>query len=412
MKGHGFRSLVLMLSPDTFALTALLALLTALGPLAMDLYLPSLPAIERALAASTAHVQLTISVYLIGFAVGQIIYGPVSDRFGRKPVLGAALGIFCVGTLVCSVAPTIDALIAARALQGAGAAGVIVLARAIVRDLYEGARAGRELSLMAAIMGVAPIVAPVIGGFTQTTFGWRFGFVVIFVAGIGAIGVVWRLLPETGRANKLHGHPLLALARSYVVVAGSGSFLAYLGIATASYAGLFAYISGSSFVLQGLYGLSPLAFGLFYGVTSLGFIAGTLIGAQLVSRRGFDRTTGFGAGALAGGGLLLIAGVGFAPSWAAAFAAPMMVYLAGLGLVLPLAIAAALQPFPERAGAASSLVGCVQQTVGALVGAIVGHALGASAWPMVIGIAVPGVLTLLLWLATRRIRVHPPKPRT
>ncbi|MGA8157654.1 MAG: MFS transporter, partial [Rhodoplanes sp.] len=162
-----------MLSPDTFALTALLALLTALGPLAMDLYLPSLPAIEAALAASTAQVQLTISVYLIGFAIGQVVYGPVSDRFGRKPVLSAALTIFCVGTLVCSIAPTIGALIAARAFQGAGAAGVIVLARAIVRDLYEGPRAGRELSLMGAIMGIAPIVAPTIGGFTQTNFGWR-----------------------------------------------------------------------------------------------------------------------------------------------------------------------------------------------------------------------------------------------
>ena len=171
-----------MLSPDTFAFTALLALLTALGPLAMDLYLPSLPAIETALGAPAAQVQLTISVYLIGFAVGQIAYGPVSDRFGRRPVLGVALTIFCAGTLMCSAAPTIGALIAARALQGAGAAGVIVLARAVVRDLYEGPRAGRELSLMGAIMSVAPIVAPVIGGFTQSSFGWRFGFILIFVA--------------------------------------------------------------------------------------------------------------------------------------------------------------------------------------------------------------------------------------
>ena len=401
-----------MLSPDTFALTALLALLTALGPLAMDLYLPSLPAIEAALGTSAAQVQLTISVYLIGFAVGQIVYGPVSDRLGRKPVLSAALVIFCVGTLVCSVAPSIGALIAARALQGAGAAGVIVLTRAIVRDLYEGPRAGRELSLMGAIMGVAPIVAPVIGGFTQTSFGWRSGFILIFVAGLAAIVVVWRLLPETARRHKPPGHPLVVLARSYVVVGKSGSFLAHLGIATASYAGLFAYISGSSFVLQGLYGLSPLAFGLFYGVTSLGFIAGTLIGAKLVTRRGFDRTIGLGAGALATGGLLLVAGVSLAASSVVALAAPMMVFLAGLGLVLPLSIASALQPFPERAGAASSLLGSVQQTVGAIVGALVGHSLGASAWPMIIGIAAAGCLSLLLWLATRTVRTRPFKPRS
>lgn len=400
-----------MLSPDTFALTALLALLTALGPLAMDLYLPSLPAIEAALAAPAAQVQLTISVFLIGFAVAQIIYGPVSDRLGRKPVLGIALTIFCVGTLACSAAPTIGALIAARAVQGAGAAGVIVLTRAIVRDLYEGARAGRELALMGAIMGVAPIVAPVIGGFTQTMVGWRFGFLLILVAGLAAIVVVFRLLPETAPKTHAPGHPILALLRSYAVVGRSGVFLAYLGIATTSYAGLFAYISGSSFVLQGLYGLSPLAFGLFYGVTSLGFIAGTLIGAKRVSRRGFDRTIGLGAFALAAGGVLLMAAVGLAPARAVAVAAPMMLFLAGLGLTLPLAIAAALQPFPERAGAASSLVGSVQQTSGAIVGAIVGHMLGTSAWPMIIGIAGCGSLTLVLWLATRPVRLRAQKPR-
>ncbi|MFO1099117.1 MAG: multidrug effflux MFS transporter [Xanthobacteraceae bacterium] len=401
-----------MLSPGTFALTALLALLTALGPLAMDLYLPSLPAIEAALAASAAQVQLTISVYLIGFAIGQLIYGPISDRFGRKPVLGAALGIFCVGTLVCSTAPTIGALIAARAVQGAGAAGVIVLTRAIVRDLYEGARAGRELSLMGAIMGVAPIVAPMIGGFTQTQFGWRFGFIVILVAGIAAIAVVARLLPETSRSSKPAGHPVVALARSFAIVGRNAGFLAHLGIATASYAGLFAYISGSSFVLQGVYGLSPLEFGLFYGMISLGFIAGTLTGAKIVTRHGFNRSLGVGAAALAGGGLLLIAAVGFAPSRIAVLALPMMIFLAGVGLVLPLSMAAALHPFPERAGAASSFMGSVQQVVGAAVGVIIGHALGASAWPMVIGIAVSGCTTLLLWLATRDVRTRPLKPHT
>jgi DHA1 family bicyclomycin/chloramphenicol resistance-like MFS transporter len=393
-----------MLSPDTFALTALLALLTALGPLAMDLYLPSLPAIAAALAAPTSEVQLTISIYLVGFAAGQIVYGPVSDRFGRKPVLAVALVIFCAGTLACSVAPSIQALIAARALQGAGAAGVLVLARAIVRDLYDGPRAGRELSLMGAIMGIAPILAPTIGGFTQNAFGWRFGFLFIFVAGLAAIAVVARLLPETARRSKAPGHPVAVLAKSYGVIARERSFLAHLGIATATYAGLFAYISGSSFVLQDLYGLSPIAFGLFYGVTSLGFIAGTLSGAQLVSRAGFDRTIGLGAAGLASGGLLLMAGVALAPSSVVALGAPLIIYFAGLGLALPIALAGALQPFPDRAGAASSFVGCVQQSFGAIVGAIVGHTLGATAWPMVLATAAMGLLALALWLFTRRIR--------
>lgn len=400
-----------MLSPNTFALTALLALLTALGPLAMDLYLPSLPAIAAAFAAPLADVQLTISSYLVGFAGGQIIYGPLSDRFGRKPVLLAALAIFCLGTLITFAAPTIAALIAARTLQGMGAAGSTVLVRAIVRDLYEGPRAGRELSLMGAIMGVTPIVAPTIGGVTQTTFGWRFGFILIFVAGTAAITAVWHLLPETARPNGQRGATLTTLIGSYGTILRNRSFLAHLAIATTTYCGLFAYISGSSFVLQGLYGLSPFAFGVFYGVTSFGFIVGTLIASHAVIRRGFDWTIGLGAAALAVGGLLLTLTGIFVPAKVIGLALPMMLYSAGIGLALPLSLAGSLQPFPDRAGAASSLVGAIQQTAGAIVGAIVGHLLGSTAWPMIIGIAAMGVLTLLVWLLTRKIRTRAFKPR-
>src|SRR6516162_3837811 len=149
-----------MLRPDTFGLTAMLALLTAVGPLSVDMYLPSLPDIGRELAAPPAQVQLTISFYLIGFALGQIVYGPLSDRHGRKPVLLTALALFSTAGLACAFAWSIEVLIVARLFQAFGGAGAVVLARAIVRDLYHDARAGREFSLMGAIMGLAPIVAP------------------------------------------------------------------------------------------------------------------------------------------------------------------------------------------------------------------------------------------------------------
>ena len=160
-----------MLRPGTFALTLLLSFLTALGPLSMDMYLPSLPDIGRTLQVPVLQVQLTISSYLFGFAVGQIFYGPVSDRLGRRPVLLAALVVYALATVGCAAAQSINALIALRFLQALGGAGAIVLARAVVRDLYSGVRAGRELSLMGAITGVAPIVAPVVGGVLQTFFG-------------------------------------------------------------------------------------------------------------------------------------------------------------------------------------------------------------------------------------------------
>jgi len=186
-----------MLRPDTFALTALLAALTAIGPLSTDMYLPSMPDIARQLGASTAQVQLTISSYLIGFAVGQIVYGPVSDRHGRKPVLLAAVALYCAASLACALATSIEMLIAARFAQALGGSGGIVLARAIVRDLYSGARAGRELSVMGAVMALAPVLAPVAGGVLQTGFGWRSVFFALVGGGLIGAALVWPLLPET-----------------------------------------------------------------------------------------------------------------------------------------------------------------------------------------------------------------------
>jgi len=393
-----------MLRPDTLALTALLAFLTAMGPLSMDLYLPSLPAIGRDFAAEPAAVQLTISLYLLGFAAGQIAYGPLSDRHGRKPVMFAAMLIYCVATLVCALAPSIEALIAARALQAFGSSGAIVLARAVVRDLYDGPRAGRELSLMAMIMGLAPIVGPVIGSGLQAAFGWRSCFVFLILAGIAAAAAVRWLLPETLR--KRADAPASGIVASIGVVARNRGALAHMGIIAAGYAGLFAFISGSPFVLQSVHALSPFGYALAFAIASGGYILGTLLAAKLVVRRGLDRTIGWGAVALAAGGLAMVLATALAPQAVAGFVAPMTLYLFGLGLAMPQALAGALQPFPERAGAASSLIGAVQQTVAAATGALVAHALGATAWPLVIGIAVPGALTLAIWAMTRAVRAR------
>src|SRR4051812_19530233 len=188
-----------MLTPGSFALTLLLAMLTGLGPLSVDMYLASLPEIGRLLAAPTSQVQLTISAYLVGFACAQIFYGPVSDRHGRRPVLITALGIYLLATLACAFSTSIEMLIAARFLQAVGGSGASVLGRAIVRDMYEGSRIGRELARMAAIMALAPLVAPLIGGALQTTFGWRSNFVTLFVFCSAALTMVWFLLPETIR---------------------------------------------------------------------------------------------------------------------------------------------------------------------------------------------------------------------
>ncbi len=393
-----------MLRPGTFALTALLAALTAIGPLTTDMYLPSLPDIVRQLSASTAQGQLTLSAYLVGFAAGQIFYGPVSDRHGRKVVIVGALAIYALATLVCALSPSIEVLIAARAVQGFGGSGGTVLARAVVRDMHSGVRAGRELSVMASAMALAPVLAPLIGGSLQTAFGWRPVFATLMIVGVAAVVAVWLLLPETIERRAEEPFSLRSMAKSFGVLARSPVYLSYLGLGSLSYAGLFGWISGASFVLQNLYGLSAFQFGAVFGLGSIGYMTGSAISARVVHRLGLDGLIGLGAGALALGGLGMVVSVALGLTSALSLVLPAAVYLGGLGMVLSQAIAGALTPFPERAGAASSLFGFTQQCGAALSGVLVGWLLGNSAWPMVLIVAAMGLATLVLWLLTRGLR--------
>ena len=398
-----------MLRPGTFALTALLAGLSAVGPLTTDMYLPSLPDIARQLGASSAQVQLTISAYLIGFAAGQIIYGPVSDRHGRKPVLIGAIALYCAASLVCALSTSIEMLIVARAFQALGGSGGIVLTRAIVRDIYSGAHAGRELSVIGSVMALAPVLAPILGGVIQTAFGWRVTFFALVGAGFAGAAVVWALLPETLTNRAAEPVSLRSMLRSYRIVGRNPAYLAYLSITSASYAGLFAWISGSAFVLQDLYGLAPFDFGVAFALGSVGYMTGSAIAARLVIRLGVDGVLGLGGCACAAGGLAMVAAVASGLTSSTSLVLPMAVYLAGLGMVLPQGIAGAMTPFPERAGAASSLFGFLQQTAAAVCGAAVGWFLGQSAWPLALGVATMGFATFGLWLATRRLRARATK---
>jgi DHA1 family bicyclomycin/chloramphenicol resistance-like MFS transporter len=393
-----------MLRPGTFALTALLAALSAVGPLTTDMYLPSLPDIVRALDATTAQGQLTISAYLIGFAVGQIVYGPVADRHGRKPVLIGAIVLYCAASLACALSTSIEMLIVARFAQALGGSGGVVLARAIVRDLYSGARAGRELSLIGAVMALAPVLAPIVGGALQTGFGWRSPFFSLTAVAVVGAAVIVLLLPETLAMRASEPVSLASIAKSYRLVARNPAFLAYLGLATTVYAGLFVWISGASFVLQNLYGLSPFSFGFAFAFGAVGYGFGSSLSARLTRYLGIDGIIGIGAGAVTIGGLGMVAAVAFGLGSAASLVLPMAVYLAGLGMVLPQSIAGAMTPFPDRAGAASSLLGFIQQSVAALCGAIIGVLLGQSAWPLAAGVAAAGCATLALWIATHAVR--------
>jgi DHA1 family bicyclomycin/chloramphenicol resistance-like MFS transporter len=387
-----------MLRPNTFALTALLALMTALGPLSTDMYLPSLPAIGLSLGADTAQVQLTLSMFLLGFAMGQVFYGPFSDKYGRKPLLLGGLGLFIIASLLCMIAPGIEFLVAARFLQALGAAGPIVLARAVVRDLYEGPKAARELALMGTIMGLVPAAAPILGGYVQRFLGWPAHFAIAAACGIFGGIVIAQKLPETIRIRNRAPISLWGILKGFAALTANRGFLAYLAMMALAYGGLFAYISGSSFVLQGIYRLSEVSFGLAFAIGVIGYIGGTLMAQRLVPRVGIDRTIFAGVICLAAGGLAMLALDLLGTGHPAEIVVPMMLYLFGVGLVMPQAMAGALMPFPDRAGSASSFCGFMQMLGGALIGAAVGHALGTSALPLPIAIAATGVCALLVFL--------------
>jgi DHA1 family bicyclomycin/chloramphenicol resistance-like MFS transporter len=387
----------MQLKPDTLAMTAVLALLTGLGPLSTDMYLPSLPAIARDLNASAAQTQLTLSAFLLGFAAGQLLYGPVADKVGRRPVLLFGLSLFLAATLACTLAPGITTLTIARFCQALGASGPIVLARAMVRDLYEGPRAGRELSRMGSIMGLVPAIAPIFGGVLQGLFGWRSVFGTMLIIGATLAGTVALLLPETLRTRRTAPLSFVGIVRGFGALLRHRGYRVYVALVALTYGGLFAFISASSFVLQDLYGLSELAYGFSFGITVIGFIAGTMLAQRLVARRGLDGTIGLGVACLAVGGAVMLTLVAAGVPSSLAITVPMGIYGMGVGLTMPQATAAAMAPFPGAAGAASSFLGICQMSFAALVGIGVGHALGGSALPLPLVVAATGIVALAVF---------------
>jgi MFS transporter, DHA1 family, multidrug resistance protein len=395
------------LRPNTFGMTAILAMLTALGPLSTDMYLPSLPAIAAALGTDAARVQFTLSAYLAGFALGQILYGPVSDKIGRKPVVLAGIALFCVATAACALANSIEFLIGARLVQAMGAAGPIVLGRAIVRDLYEGARAGRELSRMGMLMGLVPTVAPLMGGLLEPLFGWRSNFWAVLCGALMLAICVILFLPETLKHQRPEPISVINILRGFRVLLQNQTFRLHVMLAGFAYAGLFSFISGSSFVLQSAYGLSPVAFALSFSSSVLGFILGTIIAQRIVTTRGLEGTIRLGVRCLAAGGLTMLALMLIRTGSVWEVTIPMMIYTFGIGLVLPQASASAMMPFPDRAGAASSLQGIIQMSFAALVGSLLGILLIRTPLMMPIFISAMGVGAFVLFSLGRPVPQPP-----
>ncbi|MEJ8572629.1 multidrug effflux MFS transporter [Microbaculum marinum] len=394
---------------DTFALTALLGTLTALGPLSTDMYLPSLPSLTDRLGSTPAEAQLTLSAFLFGFASTQIFYGPLSDRYGRRPVLLAGLAIFIVASALCAMAASMPLLIAARFLQAVGASGPIVLARAVARDLYSGRRAGQELALMATIMGIVPTLAPTLGGVMEIFFGWRSSFILTVALGLLLFVLVALRLPETLPKSALDPPTPLGMIRIFARLVRHRQFVVYVSMVCLCYATVFTFISVSSYVLQGQYGLTPLAFGVSFGLCSLGYICGTLLGRKVTGLYGIDAGIALGASLMSVGGAAVVFFVVTDLGGVYAVVAASAVAFAGVGSALAQSMAGTLMPFPENAGAASSLMGVCQMTSAALMGVFVAAVMDAGvfadqALPLALAMAGLGGLTLAVFLASRRTR--------
>jgi DHA1 family bicyclomycin/chloramphenicol resistance-like MFS transporter len=381
--------------------TLLLAALLAVTPVTIDMALPALPRIAEAFGGDAGRAKLVIALLLLGFATGQLLYGPASDRFGRRPVLLVALAVYLAATVLCAVAPTLEWLLAARLVQGLGACAGPVIARAIVRDVYEPVRGARVLSLAAMGMALAPILAPLTGGLVVWWVDWRGVFVVLAFFGAALAAATALILPETNVAHRRAVAPG-AFVAGYLHVVRKRLFVGYVLTLAAGSIGLFAWLSGSPFVLMTWLGLSPEVYGVAFATVATGQLGGAALAARLAGTVGIERTVATGLTLyLAGGGALaaLIA-AGFAHP--VAIVAPMAVFQIGNGLVMTNAIAGAVAPFPRHAGTASALAGFVQMMSGALSGAILGRLHDGSARPMGFLIAAAAVAAtvafrLIVW---------------
>jgi DHA1 family bicyclomycin/chloramphenicol resistance-like MFS transporter len=379
--------------------------LTATPPLAMDMYLPALPEVTNSLHAPAATVQLTLTACLLGMALGQLVVGPMSDRWGRRRPLLIGLAVYVVATALCAVAPTVETLVAFRLTQGlAGAAG-IVIARAVVRDLYDGVAMARFFSTLMLIGGVAPVVAPLIGGQILRVTDWRGVFVVLTVVGALLAVLVWAKLPETLPEDDRHAGGIGEALRAMRTLLADGPFTGFLLTGGFAFAALFAYISASPFVIQEIYGASPQTFSLLFGINSVGLVVvGQINGKVLVGRVRLEKVLGAGlAVVLAAAVALLVMSLGvFGEPGLLPVAAALFVLMSAMGLALPNAQSLALLRTKHSAGSASALLGTSSFLIGAVASPLVGIAGEDTAVPMAVVQAVSALVALACFMGMCR----------
>ncbi len=369
----------------------MLGAVTAIGPAAMDVYLPALPELADDFGASPSAAQLTITTYVIGLSLGQLLGGTTSDVHGRRRPLVVGMAVFTLTTFACSLAPSLWTLAALRLVQGATAAVGVSIGRAVVRDLYVGAAGARYLSRLMLLIGLAPIVAPIVGGQLLRFTSWRGVFVTLSVFGLALTAVSARFLPETLPRERRRGGGLRATASAFAVLLRDRRLVGFVLVVGLGGGAMLAYIAGSSFVLQEVYGASPQLYGVLFAVNALFLVAGAQVNAHLLATRSPRGLLRVGVATMVAAGLALLAIVSLPELGLAAVMVPFMLLMLSWSFIQANALALALVDHPDMAGTAAALLGVGQYTFGALMAPLVGLGGEGTAVPMAIVITICGL---------------------
>jgi DHA1 family bicyclomycin/chloramphenicol resistance-like MFS transporter len=372
-------------------LFVVLGSVSAIGPAAMDAYLPGLPELARDFGASPSAAQVTVTTYLLGLALGQLLSGPLSDVHGRRRPLVAGMAVFTVTTLACSLAPTLPVLAGMRLVQGTSAAVGVAVGRAIVRDLYAGAAGARYLSRLMIVIGLAPILAPIVGGQLLRFTSWRGVFVALSLLGLALTLIGARLLPETLPRERRRAAGLGVTLRTFSQLLAERRFVGFVLIVGLGGGAMIGYVAGSSFVLQDVYGASPQLYGVLFGLNAVFLVVGAQVNAHLLATRSPRSLLRVGLVMLVVAGVALVLVVSLPRAGLATVVAPLMLQMASWSFVQANALALALTDHPEVAGTAAALLGVSQYAFGAVAAPLVGLAGSETALPMALVIAVCAV---------------------
>lgn len=373
---------------------AVLSLLMGFASISTDLYLPAMPLMSSSLHASEGLVELTISGYLIGFSFGQLLWGPISDRYGRRSSVAIGLVLFVIGSAGCALSGSALAMIGWRVVQALGACASVALSRAMVRDLYEGVRAAQMLSILITVMAIAPLVGPLLGGQIVAFAGWRTIFWALVSIGIVTLAALFTI-PETLPAARRNQEPLGRAMARYGDLLGDRRILGYAGTGGFFYAGMFAYIAGTPFAYITYYHVPEQLYGLLFGLGIIGIMGSNLLNSSLVTRFGYDRMLLAGTIIAACSAIMvgLFARTGWGGLWG--LVVPLFVFVTATGFIVANSITGALNNFPERAGTVSALIGAIQYGSGIVGSGLVGIFANGTPWPMGCVIAVCGIGSLL-----------------